>query len=234
MELREKYKVDELFLIKTGYFKSVLDGFSLSKYKNKKIIAVKDGVSYIDVLTGKRYLVFKNCNHTYLENHIFDMFIYDVKPLPKIKKCSFIEAITLEEIINLYFELNKIKDTKIQTRIKSNVATLAYEKNNQEVKDIVLRKILEIKNSLSDLSTDFKNSILEELLSIMENYVDEFILSKSKNTKPFKIDVFKTHSLKIFNLAQQNLTKLLCRNCADNIKSIYRIRSYIRLFFMSF
>jgi len=49
---------------------------------------------------------------------------------------------------------------------------------------------------------------------------------------PLKINVFRTHSLKIFNLAQQNLTKLLCRNCADNIKSIYRIRSYICLFFI--
>ena len=31
----------------------------------------------------------------------------------------------------------------------------------------------------------------------------------------FKINAFKTHSLKIFSLAQQNLTKLLGRNCAD-------------------
>lgn len=40
-------------------------------------------------------------------------------------------------------------------------------------------------------------------------------MGKSYLFNPFKINVFKTHSLKIFNLAQQNLTKLLCRNCAD-------------------
>lgn len=55
-------------------------------------------------------------------------------------------------------------------------------------------------------------------------------MGKSYQFNPFKINAFKTHSLKIFNFAQQNLTKLLCRNCADNIKSIYRIRSYICLF----
>lgn len=55
-------------------------------------------------------------------------------------------------------------------------------------------------------------------------------MGKSHLSKSFKINVFKTHSLKIFNLAQQNSTKLLCRNCADNIKSIYRIRSYICYF----
>ena len=40
-------------------------------------------------------------------------------------------------------------------------------------------------------------------------------MGKSYLFNPSKINVFKTHSLKIFNLAQQNLTKLLCRNCAD-------------------
>ena len=40
-------------------------------------------------------------------------------------------------------------------------------------------------------------------------------IGKSYLSNPFKINVFKKHSLKIFNLAQQNLTKLLCRNCAD-------------------
>lgn len=38
---------------------------------------------------------------------------------------------------------------------------------------------------------------------------------KSYLFSPFKINVFKIHSLKIFNLAQQNLTKLLCKNCAE-------------------
>jgi len=41
---------------------------------------------------------------------------------------------------------------------------------------------------------------------------------KSMVQNPVKSTFFKTHSLKIFNLAQQNLTKLLCRNCANNIK----------------
>ncbi len=40
-------------------------------------------------------------------------------------------------------------------------------------------------------------------------------MGKSYLFNPFKINVFKTHSLKKFILAQQNLTKLLCRNCAD-------------------
>lgn len=40
-------------------------------------------------------------------------------------------------------------------------------------------------------------------------------MGKSHLFNPFKINVFKTHSLKAFNLAQQNLTKLLCKNCAD-------------------
>ena len=40
-------------------------------------------------------------------------------------------------------------------------------------------------------------------------------MGKSYLSNPFKINVFKKHSLKIFNLAQQNLTKLLCRNGAD-------------------
>lgn len=38
-------------------------------------------------------------------------------------------------------------------------------------------------------------------------------MGKSYLFNPFKINAFKAHSLKIFNLAQQNLTKLLCRNC---------------------
>ena len=45
-------------------------------------------------------------------------------------------------------------------------------------------------------------------------------MGKSYLFNPFKINVFKTHSLKIFNLAQQNLTKLLCKNCAKQIKSV--------------
>lgn len=45
-------------------------------------------------------------------------------------------------------------------------------------------------------------------------------MGKSCLSNPFKINVFKTHSLKIFNLAQQNLTKLLCRDCA-NIRKAY-------------
>lgn len=40
-------------------------------------------------------------------------------------------------------------------------------------------------------------------------------MGKSYLFNPFKINAFKTHGLKIFNLAQQNLTKLLCKNCAD-------------------
>ena len=56
-------------------------------------------------------------------------------------------------------------------------------------------------------------------------------MGKSHLFNPFKINVFKTHGLKIFNLAQQNLSKLLCKNCAKQLKSIYRLRSYICLFF---
>lgn len=57
-------------------------------------------------------------------------------------------------------------------------------------------------------------------------------MGKSHLFNPFKINVFKTHSLKIFNLVQQNLTKLLCRNCADKKAYIGYVAIYA--FFYSF
>ena len=44
---------------------------------------------------------------------------------------------------------------------------------------------------------------------------------------PLKINVFKTQSLKIFNLAQQNLTKLLCKNYAKMRKAYI---SYVAIY----
>ena len=58
-------------------------------------------------------------------------------------------------------------------------------------------------------------------------------MGKSHLFSPFKINVFKTHSLKIFNLAQQNLTKLLCKNCAG-IRKAYIGYVAIYAFFISF
>lgn len=40
-------------------------------------------------------------------------------------------------------------------------------------------------------------------------------MGKSYLLSPYKINVLKIHILNLFNLAQQNLTKLLYRNCTD-------------------
>lgn len=44
-------------------------------------------------------------------------------------------------------------------------------------------------------------------------------MDKSYLFNPFKINIFKTYSLKIFNLSQQNLTKLLRKNYANILKA---------------
>ena len=57
-------------------------------------------------------------------------------------------------------------------------------------------------------------------------------MGKSHLLKLLKINVFKAHSLKIFNLAQQNLTKLLCRNYAGIRKAYIGYVAIYALFLM--
>ena len=49
--------------------------------------------------------------------------------------------------------------------------------------------------------------------------------------KPLKSTFYSINSLKKYKFLHNNLTILLCRNCAEQIKSIYRLRSYICYFF---
>lgn len=61
-------------------------------------------------------------------------------------------------------------------------------------------------------------------------FTGQTTINKSYLFNPFKIIVFKTHSLKIFNLAQQNLTKLLCRDCEDIRKAYIGYVAYMLFF----
>ena len=51
------------------------------------------------------------------------------------------------------------------------------------------------------------------------------------NRNPLKSTFYSINSLKKYIFLHNNLTILLCRNCAEQIKSIYRLRSYICFFY---
>lgn len=164
----EEFDGSELYIIRLRKIRYFIDLLEFSPVgKNYYTIAKlsKESDAFVDIFNSNTYFLFKQINVDYIKENQYDYYVVDY--------ASFFENYQIfnpnsDELLEIRNELNGIKNKKVR------------------VKDVVLRRILEIKSRIpSNLDSEHKKEIMAELKTLSDKYFEYQLSLLDEETRSF-------------------------------------------------
>jgi len=164
----EEFDGSELYVVrlrKIRYFIDLMEFSAVGKNYYTVAKLSKESGAFVDIFNFNSYFLFNKKNIDYIKENQYDYYVVDY--------ASFFENYqifnpTSDELLEIRNELNGIKNKKIR------------------VKDVVLRRILEIKSRIpSSLDSDYKKEIMAELKTLSDKYFEYQLSLLDEETRSF-------------------------------------------------